>query len=807
MPSRLARAAALAAFLLVVPAVLGPTGSAAAQDQEAEIREIAAGVAHQEDELSAWNDAMKLSAFGGKATQLVAEAAAADDATPVGRIALARVLLSLRERSRAAEVLLKVAQQPDAGIELRANAVRLLSQTSDDYEDPIRAVLDGALDARLRAACAYTLWELTKDVSAKTVLREMVRSEDPEIRIEGALALAEVGDFSPGVQEVLQLVRVEPTERGRLASVLLEKEAWDKVGRSTSNAVPAASAPNSGLPALLDEILRDLRQLYVAPDEIDVQKMAEAAAHGFVSGVGDPHTVYQDLEERDDWSDNLTKKYGGIGAYVGFDPDGIFTVTRPMFGGPAWKSGLRAGTRVMRIDDWETIGHTVDEIVKRLRGAAGTSVKISIQKPGWKDAQDLTLTRAPIVVPSVTTSQLPGQVGYVVVDQFAQDTADEFRRALQGFEKDGAKGLVIDLRFNSGGYLNVVEKMADSLLPAGTLVVETRGRNGSERGGTYVSQGLSTEWSRTVPVTVLVNEFSASASEILSGCLKLNGRAKVVGTRTYGKGSVQNIFYLYTPPFAESFTDVDGNGQWDDAEPWNDVNRNNTWDAGEPYRDVNGNGKWDPAEPFVDRNVNKRFDAPAVKITIAKYFVGKKPGTFEFNPHRREMVVAGRRVWLGGVEPDAPVASEEFEGWRAEEMSKLERAQAFERYMGENDSFFEQHKDTFLRLAQNDTRNPADWPNFDAFYASLETKLTREEVWYWMHLRLRSYASNSLGKPLVGDWVIDQQLQRALVEMTSQPGGEFLRTVPELQFIENKTFEVPPTYDAASLSKARPARN
>ena len=810
MKSRLTRAAIVAVLALTIPALAPSAPRAWAQEkpEDVEIKTLAASVAAEEDASAAWNDAMRLVGYGGKAVQPVAEQAASEAATPVGRLALGRVLLALRERPRAAAALLKIAGQADLPIPLRSDAVRLLAQTSDDYEDQIKAVLDSALDGRLRAACAYTLWILTKDPASKVTLKEMLRSDDPDLKVEGALALAEIGDFGESVQQILQQVRIEPTDRGRLAAVLLEREAWEKIRREGGDTGAKPQAAKAGLQPLLDEILRNLRSVYVHADEIDLQKLAEGAAHGFVAGVGDPYTAFQDLEERDEWSDQLTKKYGGIGAYVGFDQDAIFTVTRPMFGGPAWNNNLKAGTRILRIEDWDTGGHSVDEIVKRLRGPAETPVKILVQKPGWKDPQEMTIVRKPISVPTVSAAMLPGDVGYVTVDNFAQDTATEFRAALSQLERDQAKALIVDLRSNSGGYLNVAEKMADAVLPQGRLVVETKGRSGAERDGSYITQGSSTDWGRSVPMTVLVNEFSASASEILSGCLKMNERARIVGTRTFGKGSVQNIFWLYTPPFAESFTDRDGNSEWDAAEPWNDVNGNGRYDAGEPYRDSNGNGRWDEEEPYTDRNKNNRFDAPAVKVTIAKYYVGRKPGTFEFNPHRQEMIVAGRRVWLGGVEPDVPVASEEFEGWRAEETQKLAVGNAFERYLGgESRAFYNAHKEEFKRLALDDSRNPADWPGFEEFYKSLDTKLTREEVWYWVHLRMRVEVSNEVGRLLVGDYVVDQQLQRALRELMDRPEGQFLRTVPQYTFLAQKSFEVPPTYDPAAIAKARPVKS
>jgi hypothetical protein len=213
-----------AVLALTLPLVAGTPRPAAAQDSaaaaEEEMKSLAASVATADDPQVAWTDAMRLVAFGTKAARPTAEAAAGD-ATVIGRIALGRVLLQLRDRAGAAKALLQVASQADAPIELRADAVRLLAQTSDDYEDGIRAILDQALDGRLRAACAYTLWRLTKDPDWKTPLHEMLRSDDPNLRVEAALALAEIGDFAPGVQEILQQVRVEPTDRGRLATVLV----------------------------------------------------------------------------------------------------------------------------------------------------------------------------------------------------------------------------------------------------------------------------------------------------------------------------------------------------------------------------------------------------------------------------------------------------------------------------------------------------------------------------------------------------------------------------------------------------------
>ncbi|MCG3132964.1 MAG: hypothetical protein HMLKMBBP_00050 [Planctomycetes bacterium] len=835
MNLRPARALVLAVAPLLPLAASGPLGfapPAAAQDgapadgSDEEIRGLAQSVATASDASHAWDDAVRLAGYGAKAAPFATEAAAAEDATPVGRVAIGRVLLQLAERSRAADTLLRTARDDAAPVESRIEAVRLLGQTSDDYEDAIRQILDGALDPRLRAAAASSLWAVAKDVDAKKVLRDLVRSDALDLQVEGALALAETGDSSPEVTAVLHRIRHEPTPRGRLARALLEKAEWQRVPPIAPPTAPAAPAngagtPKTGVQALLDEIVRVVRANYVAPEDAVDLKLWEGAAHGLVGAVGDPYTTYQSVEEREDWNDNLTKEYGGIGAYVNFDRDGVFSVSRPMFKGPAWNAGLKTGTRILRIDDWDTGGHTVDDIVKRLRGPVGTSVKLLVAKPGWREPQELTLERRQIKVDTCWSSTLPGGVGYLLVDNFAKNTAQEFRAALGAFEKAGAKALVIDLRANTGGYLNVAQAMGDMLLPRGSLVVETKGRTDAARNDVYVTQGMSTEWSRAVPLTVLVNEFSASASEILSGALKVHGRAVIVGTRTFGKGSVQYPFTLYTQPFAEPFEDrIAPFGAWNDEEYYEDANGNKRYDAGERWDDANRNGKWDAAETFTDRNENGRFDAPSLKITIARYYVGRRPGSFEFNPSRKEMIVSNRRVWLGGVEPDVPVAAEESEGWRIEEMAKLEKARAFDRFLASTDGtfgagepaegadpWFHANRAAFEAAVLGGERDPSRIPGFDAWAKSLQTKLDREDLWQWLHAKLRDKVSDESGRQIVGDWPIDVQLQRALRVLMDRGDLSTLRSVPEYAGIAAREFAVPPTYGREELAKARPARN
>lgn len=804
--TRSSRAAPLAVALLLAGALLGIGPAVAQDDADEEIRGLADAVATADDAGYAWNDAVRLAGYKDKATPFVVEAVHIADATPLGKVVLSRVLLALGERARATEALLAVAES-DAPVALRVEAVRLLEDAADDtYEDQLWDMLDNALDPRLRAALGKTLWRLTKDLEAKAKLRDLLSSDDFDIQVAGAVALAEVGDFGEHVRAVLQRIRDEPTERGRLADALLSKSEWVRITESARDAEAAApevpdAAPANPLEAIVLDTLQRVRAFYVDPESLDDQKLWEGAARGLVAAVGDPYTTFQSAEERESWNDNLTKEYGGIGAYVGYDKEGFFIITRPMFGSPAWKANLRSGDRVITVDGWETAGEDLNEIVKHLRGPANEPVTVEVVRKGWTQPKKITLTRGFIRVPTVYADLLPGGVAYVMVDNFAKNTADEFRRALRDLERRGATSLVLDLRWNSGGYLRTAQALGDYLLPPGKLVVETAGRPGVHPDETYVSKGSSSEWSRSVPLRVLVNGASASASEILAGCLQIHGRAKVVGLRSYGKGSVQNLYPIFTAPFAEPFTDLNRNGGWDDREPFDDRNENGRRDAGEPYLDLDKNGRWSPAEPYTDANENGQFDSPAVKITIAKYFVGERVGAHQINPHRKEMIVAGRREWLGGIEPDLPIEPDDIDGWRAEAISDLEQKGVFDAYL---DSVFKTDADKMMELAKNDTRDPADYPRFAEFYASLETMLSEQDVWYWLHSRLRARASDREGRLLVGDWAIDAQLQRAIADLASEVPA--LGETAPYAFLKDRTFEVPQNHDPAELEKARPVR-
>jgi hypothetical protein len=229
----------------------------------------------------------------------------------------------------------------------------------------------------------------------------------------------------------------------------------------------------------------------------------------------------------------------------------------------------------------------------------------------------------------------------------------------------------------------------------------------------------------------------------------------------------------------EPFVDRNGNGQWDKDEPFTDRDGDGKWDRAERFIDRNRNRRWDDGEPYTDVNGNGKFDYPAIKMTIAKYYLpsGK-------TLRREKQIVDGKIKWIGGVEPDVWVPPEEPDGWRNEELMRLEERRAFDEYLDAN---YERYEDTFKKLAFYDGARPETYPSFDEFHEGLDTRLTREEVWWWLRLRVRRRVEGEIGREMVGDFVLDQQLQRGILEALANLDADPQR-IPEYRLFAEKEF-------------------
>jgi carboxyl-terminal processing protease len=335
--------------------------------------------------------------------------------------------------------------------------------------------------------------------------------------------------------------------------------------------VPAEDSGYSEI-ATFAKAVELVRQDYVDGDKVSYHDLIYAAMKGMLSSL-DPHSQFMDPDDFKDMQDDTRSRFNGLGVEVGLK-DSVLTVVTPMEDTPAAAAGILAGDQILKINGTSTDKLGLQDAVNVLRGEVGQKVTLTILRPSTKEIKDYPLERKEIKVQSVKGARLldpeltgPFKVGYVRIVQFNVPTADEFGRALDDLQKQGMQALVLDLRNNPGGLLSSAVDVLGQFLPSNTKVVSTQGRASSQQHD-YATP-LSMKERPRFPLVVLVNEGSASGSEIVAGALKDLHRAIVVGETTFGKGSVQNVMQMpdgsalrfttakyYTP----SKTVIQGNG-------------------------------------------------------------------------------------------------------------------------------------------------------------------------------------------------------------------------------------------------------
>jgi carboxyl-terminal processing protease len=328
---------------------------------------------------------------------------------------------------------------------------------------------------------------------------------------------------------------------GALAGVVvLGAGPLDDAPRAEAQATPTRASPYANL-AIFARALAHIEASHVEPPDQD--RLIYGAIRGMVEEL-DPHSTFLDPDEYRILANDTEGQFGGIGVEIDVR-DGWLTVHGVNEGTPAERGGVQPGDRFLTIDGWAARDMPVSEAVRRMRGDPGTEVRIRLRRENVEDAVELTLTREVIHVEAVEARVLPDRVVYVRVRTFQETATDELRAALDRAVDEtrsagGVAGVLLDLRGNPGGLLDEAVRMSDEFLEDG-VIVSTRGRGGelldearARRGGTRPP------W----PMVVLVDHFSASAAEIVAGALQDHHRAIVVGSRTWGKGSVQNIVEL-----------------------------------------------------------------------------------------------------------------------------------------------------------------------------------------------------------------------------------------------------------------------
>lgn len=312
---------------------------------------------------------------------------------------------------------------------------------------------------------------------------------------------------------------------------------WNRLAGSAGNGFSSghAALDQDGLNKLI-RTYRLIKENYVLP--VDDEVLLEGAIQGMVESLEDPHSTYMDQDAAAHFQESLESSFEGIGAQVIMQNNRV-TILAPIKGSPAEKAGLRVNDQILAVNGESLEGLTLTEAVAKIRGPKGSKAELLIARPGLEETLKITVIRDEIPLETVYAETLD-DYGYIQITQFSMNTAKRFKEELQRQVEAGVKGLVIDVRGNPGGLLDSVVEIANQLLPAKSIVVQVEDKQGN-RQATYASSAKQAD----LPMVILVDEGSASASEILAAALKESAGVPVVGMPTFGKGTVQNTISLH----------------------------------------------------------------------------------------------------------------------------------------------------------------------------------------------------------------------------------------------------------------------
>ena len=286
----------------------------------------------------------------------------------------------------------------------------------------------------------------------------------------------------------------------------------------------------------IDELMSYIDLYY--NDDYDEEDIRNAIYAGTLEGLGDPYSVYYTADEYKDMQINTSGNYYGIGAALSQDAKTKeVTISKVYEGTPAEEAGLKDGDQIIKVNDTESTSKELSALVQEIRGEEGTTVHLQVYRASNNKTFEIDVERKNVELPSITSKMLDGGIGYIQISEFQSKTDEQFKSALADLKKQGMKSLIVDVRNNPGGLINAASNILDQILPEGT-VVYTEDKYGKREDYTSDSNCLD------CPIAVLVNENSASASEIFAGAIKDYNYGTLIGTKTFGKGIVQTVFPL-----------------------------------------------------------------------------------------------------------------------------------------------------------------------------------------------------------------------------------------------------------------------
>ncbi|MBI4242758.1 MAG: S41 family peptidase [Planctomycetes bacterium] len=494
-----------------------------------------------------WNYVYDLEATYNGKQKILKEAA--NQSTPFKKLAISYVLAKKEGDINYFDTILSLCSNKDDLVqEQSCNALSLLlrhTKKNKEIQTICFGYLDNLIDSEKsesrKLRVAKTRNEVSLSIKASDTISNLFEnSKSKLVRDDAALALAEMGSFDNVKGYLYQLAR-EPTVYGKLAQKIIDlKKTKSTEGHNRYNFEP------------LEKLIEKLITFYYKPSDINIDDLIVKAMKTVAAEL-DPYTVFFTKDELKGFKDAIHGKYGGIGAFVSLRKDKAgnswLTIDEPISGSPCFKAGIKNGDKIIEINGQITVNMELEELISKLKGDPGTEVKVKVVSPRWEKPKEITLIRSVINITLCNSTKLPGDIGYIQLRTFSVGCDKLVRNELENLGP--VKGLIFDLRGNTGGDLMATIGIAGIFLPDDKVVIEQRSEN--EKTKNSISETLKTRSNNKnelknkcldIPLVILIDGASASASEVLSGALKDHKRAVLIGEKTFGKGSVQHILEL-----------------------------------------------------------------------------------------------------------------------------------------------------------------------------------------------------------------------------------------------------------------------
>ncbi|MDQ7778535.1 MAG: S41 family peptidase [Planctomycetota bacterium] len=650
---------------------------------------------------SFWRTVRELEALGDKALPALEKGIVNPD--PFVRVGAAKAIFALGRKKDGVHTLTQVVGEKNRDAQvLAAETLAAVTRGATEYgdakeiEDQLVKQLDSSYDRPFKIALCKAINSVANGSSlALRELKNFLDSGDQAAQEEAALALAEMDNFEPAMDTLKRLAQ-ESSPNGRLAKALLDiKTLQDKQLRDLQPAAGGGKYP------LVDEVINHILGKYVDAEKITRELLIEGAAEGIANKL-DVFSEYLNEKRLKRLTEDINLEYGGIGAHVSMRDD-ILTIERPIYNGPAYRAGLKSLDRVVEVEGIVTQGKTVEELVGKLRGKPGTPVKIKVSRRGWEKPRDFEIVREEIKIPTAKSEMLPNAIGYLQLTSFSTETPSLVGEGIAKLLELGAKGFIIDLRNNSGGVLAAPRAICEYFLERGKVVVTTR-EKGGVISGKYETRDDSNK--TDLPLVVLVNYGSASASEILAGALQDHDRATVIGERTYGKGSVQHIIEM-----------------------------------------------------------RSTRSATALRLTTAKYYLPS--GRTIEKQRTRDML--DEKTEEGGILPDIVIEPPKRNYWKDEHLSVLLDSSLLDKYVTDNaEQNAKKFTEVAMEDGLDHSKYPGFDAFYEKIQTELNVKLDKNDVREALRERIRRHVSDKRGQEFLTDLQEDVQLQRAVIEMCNK---------------------------------------